>query len=940
MQEADQNAKNAPSYFNYWGKTKKEPSESEPAYHLLAYHCLDVAAVAHVLLQNHTAYVSHFSQLTGLDQEQFKKWFVFLLALHDLGKFGDSFQNLKPSVLQELQGRTSDRGYVLRHDSMGWVFWKHHVRKQFQLAGLIPQAGGSKRRASRALPIDYWVSAMVGHHGQPPNATGVVPVNDCIDLDKDFLAVSAFIDDLIPILLGDNCAFPECETKSIQLASWWLSGLAVLCDWLGSNTNFFRYYCHNPKNPIPLVEYWENAKKYAEIAVKKVGILSSPTSSLLEINDLIGKSHKAVVKPTRLQTAASNYAIVGSAHLFILEDVTGSGKTEAAILLAHRLMSAGQANSLYFALPTMATANTMYLRMRKVYRKLFIKEASPSLVLAHGSSTSSKEFRQSIFPEQIENIESYGDGTTTAGAHCNAWLADNRKKALLADIGVGTIDQALLAILPSRHQSLRMLGLINKILIIDEVHACDAYMHELLCVLLRAHASAGGSAILLSATLSHEQRQSLIKNYALGHSWSTPIFSATDNTDYPLLSSLNSEGLHEQVIATQESMHRRVQIQFLHTEESLYEVLEKAVANEQCVCWIRNTVKDASESYQILSELHREWDIDLFHARYALSDRLIIENRVRESFGSDSSAQKRKGKVLIATQVVEQSLDLDFDVMISDLAPIDLIIQRAGRLRRHARNVHGNRVEGKDQRGMAVLHIHSPPLSDSLKPDWYARFFPHAGKVYEHHGQLWLTAKLLEEHKEFKMPEDARCLIEGVYSETEQEKIPIELLQQSIESEGSDRANASHARMNALKIDLGYTDASSNCWWDEAKTPTRLGEETTLIYLAKWENGKLIPWSNELEHAWQNSAVAMRTYWVAKEATHDGIPLEHIGDCKNQLPAKGKWGFLLPLKRITKDKWQGCALNQKNEICYFQYSQRFGVMVSAGPPQKAVAQHL
>ncbi len=156
--------KKYPDYFKYWGKAKKVQekglSDDVVEYHLLVYHGLDVAAVGHVLLKNHhPAYVNHFLKLTGLDRKAFETWFVFLLALHDLGKFGESFQNLNPSVLKTLQQRESSRPYVLRHDSLGWFIWQNHIKKEFQELGIIPQTIGSKRRSALPQPIDYWVGA-------------------------------------------------------------------------------------------------------------------------------------------------------------------------------------------------------------------------------------------------------------------------------------------------------------------------------------------------------------------------------------------------------------------------------------------------------------------------------------------------------------------------------------------------------------------------------------------------------------------------------------------------------------------------------------------------------------------------------------------------------------------------------------------------------------
>lgn len=921
------------SYFSYWGKAKPGLDETGAQWHLLPYHSLDVAAVGYVLLNQDHAYLNHFLRLTGLSKPQFIAWFTFLLALHDIGKFADSFQSLNAAVLAKLQQRTSQRQYSshFRHDSLGWILWKNHLRQQFQDKGIMPKGAGSKRRESAAHVLDFWMGAMVGHHGQPPQPTTNRLPRDDFDETTDFAAATAFLDDLIPLLFDEMPVFPAFSTEAIQLASWWLSGLAVLSDWLGSNTNFFPYQ----SQPMPLGEYWEQAKQQAEQAIQKAELLSCLPSVSLTLADLIDVEPNVIPEPTPLQQMVSEWELPASSHLFILEDVTGAGKTEAAVLLAHRLMQAGQGNSLYFALPTMATANTMYSRMKDVYRRLFVSGANPSLILAHGASDMSADFRQSVFPEMPATAENYGDGTTPAGAHCNAWLADNRKKALLADIGIGTVDQALLAILPARHQSLRLLGLVNKILLVDEVHACDAYMHELLCALLRAHAAAGGSVILLSATLPKKQRQALLTEYAKGRGWGKPVLQATDDKSYPLVSCLNAQGLREQVVATRASVKREVNVQFLSERQAIDDLLSRTVEQGQCACWIRNTVKDAIEAYQQIKAQHPDWQVDLFHARYALGDRITIEKRVVARFDKSSTAESRRGQILIATQVVEQSLDLDFDTLITDLAPIDLLIQRAGRLRRHTRDVLGNRIQGEDQRGAVTLHIHSPTVTDTPTGRWVTDFFPNAQKVYDHRGQLWLTAKLLHQQGKFQMPEDARRLIEGVYGVDAQDDIPQTLLYRSNEAEGGDRADASIARLNALSMAVGYTDASTNRWWDEAKTPTRLGEEATMVYLAKWQDGVLLPWSDSKDHEWQLSAVSMRTYWITAEAAIPDLTQEALEQFKvSNLPAKGKWGVLLPLQSVAGDNWQGVARNAKQETVRFIYSEKFGLMADVEPVKK------
>merc|ERR1712023_293119 len=191
-------------------------------------------------------------------------------------------------------------------------------------------------------------------------------------------------------------------------------------------------------------------------------------------------------------------------QLFVLEDVTGAGKTEAAMTLVHRLLEHGQARGVYFGLPTMATSNAMYGRVADIYRRWFDEQQVPNLVLAHGARHLNTDFAHSVVSEQARD-HAYGDGEQTASAACNQWFADSRKKALLADVGVGTV-----------HQALRLIGLANKVLVVDEVHACDDYMAGLLEAILQAHAQQGGSAILLTATLPHSMKRNLVAAYQKG----------------------------------------------------------------------------------------------------------------------------------------------------------------------------------------------------------------------------------------------------------------------------------------------------------------------------------------------------------------------------------------------------------------------------------------
>lgn len=889
-------------YYKYWGKARKEGEEGGP-YHLLPYHCLDVAAVAYVLLHEHAAMSAHLQRLSGLDGESFHRWVVFFLAIHDLGKFSESFQNLRPDLFGELQDRKSDRLYAIRHDSLGFMLWLGAVKEWL--------LGGQRRRGNlQPSGFDYWATAVMGHHGVPPK-----PMergnNDFSPQDKG--AAMAFVEAVAAFLLP-NRQPPQIDISTSKQFSWWLAGFAVLCDWLGSDSRRFNYCA----DEMSLAEYWERALANAMDAVSAAQLIPAQAAPQQSLSQLFGFD-----APTSLQKLCNELSLSSGAQLFILEDVTGAGKTEAAVILLHRMLAQRSAEGVYFALPTMATANAMYERMATVYQRLYITDSKPSLVLAHGARELSAQFRQSILREQPVAQTGYGDETETASAHCGAWLADSRKKALLAEVGVGTIDQSLLALLPSKHQSLRMLGLLGKVLIVDEVHACDAYVHELLCAVLKAHAASGGSAILLSATLPAVQRQKLLDAYAQGGGGERAKTGAPERDRYPLLTHYSPHYFAEQVVATRESVRRKVKVSLLADVATVLDQIGEQVVAGHCICWVRNTVDDAREAFSWVKERLPHAEVDLFHARYAMADRLAIEEKILHHFGRDSTPQLRQGRVLIATQVVEQSLDLDFDLMVTDLAPIDLIIQRAGRLRRHTRSADGARVDGTDQRGIANLILHGPDPNGTIEQGWYKSYFKRAASVYPNHAQLWLTAKLLTDKGGFEMPGDARELIEGVYGEV---NYPTVLQARASDAEGEQSAMRSIAMLNVLKLEAGYGSDQENCWWDEAVTPTRLGEASITVYLARWNGQALTPWAGDQHHPWPNSAVQVRKALIACEA-NEGIPQEVLESCKQRLPAQGKWGVLLVLAQDEQGMWRGDAVGKDGQKRRVEYDEGLGLRV-------------
>ncbi|WP_257291974.1 CRISPR-associated helicase Cas3', partial [Endozoicomonas sp. ONNA1] len=864
------------------------------SYHLLVYHCLDVAAVGSLLLDPEKKLCQSLARQLELEPDWLQQWFTFCLMLHDVGKFARCFQNKVTGLSSELVPEVTGKKDI-RHDSLGFTLWTNELCKL--ISDIIPS-----QKTQRS--VHPWLEIVCGHHGKPPQPlrtvkTALVP-------EEDIPAAESFLREIAKHWLPDLTPLSSINKEGFKKSSWQLAGVAVLADWLGSDQSIFHY--NSDIQPLP--EYWkQTALPKAKEVLSKREFQPKAITPFRSIQD----QFDFIRQPTPLQQFAQSVEIRQNPQLFILEDVTGAGKTEAAMVLVHRLLSQGLAEGLYVGLPTMATANGMYDRLKNSYRSLFQGSPKPSLVLAHGASQLSEDFQESIQLEDQQSDQTYAAGDQTASAYCNQWLADSRKKALLADVGVGTIDQVLLAVLPARHQSLRMLGLKGKVLLLDEVHAYDSYMRELLAALLQAHASQGGSVILLSATLPHQFRKALLDAYLKGRGLELESLPATKA--YPLVSQACDQGFAEKQLSTRDSVKRQVKVKRLGDPAEAIELIIRSIEQGCCICWIRNTIGDARSAWQQLDDDPRidSAKLTLFHSRFSMIDRQTIEGDVLKRFGKESGPEQRMGQVLIATQVVEQSLDLDFDSMISDLAPIDLLIQRAGRLQRHNRDVAGKRLENDqpDQRLTPCFYLLSPDPLQVHSDQWLKSVLPRIQGVYSHVGQLWLTARLLLEKQGFAMPEDARDLIEGVYGVKAQTDIPEQLQKASDDALAKDNARKNMGEFNCLKLESGYNWKSggpANGWDEDTHIPTRLNEvETeTIVIAVPDDNGHLHPLANtgNPKHFWRLSLLQLPVHEWEKASLlipdDWSVEIERI---KQQYPYL-KYFQILPLVAETKHLYQ------------------------------------
>jgi len=912
--------------YQYWGKSAKG-SGGQDNYHLLVYHCLDVAAAGNALLRNDDNLRSRLTSAISWSEKSVLSFTLFWLALHDLGKCSESFQNLQPNLFCLLKGRNSDMGYLARHDEIGFRFCDQDIRDWFFdeiLSGFI---------LKEEDPIDWeevtnpWISSVFGHHGKPPAGTACDIIASHILSDEDLLAVKIIAKAFANLFLSNqfliNTGFQENWIKESKNISWIISGLVTISDWIASTPAYFPFV----SEVIALDQYWsEYACPQAKKAISISGVQTWPVSQETGISALFPLFSQKNITPSPLQHYVSECHIGSGPHLFIIEESTGGGKTEAAVTLAHRMMEAGNGDGMYVALPTMATANAMYERMAGCYERLYKKGSHPSLILSHGAKYLSSQFVDSIeMGDATSNIRKHDED---AMAFCSWWLADHAKSSLLASVGVGTIDQALVAILPVKYHSLRLFGLMKNVLVVDEVHAYDPYMNQLLRTLLFFQAALSGSAILLSATIPQVMRQELVRSFNEGMiSAGSSLTIQEENSSqvpnfplsYPLVTHVCPAGYGENAIPCRSGTRRSVKITLLHDEEVVKEELLKCIYNDGCACWVRNTVGDAVRAFEWFASRIPAENIRLFHARFAMGDRLTIERAVIHDFGKNSAPEDRAGKILIATQVVEQSLDIDFDFLVSDLAPIDLIIQRAGRLHRHQRA----------GRGEPVMGILSPLFSEDPQGTWYEDMFPGGSYVYPIHRQLWLTARILLLKKEIFTPDDARELIEAVYGAQAIDLVPDSILKRDIKADVAFKAATGRAMMYSLSFSQGYQYGNTP-YTEEDKTPTRLAEPSVVIRLGRWDrvNGDIKPLCNDISHAWEMSSVTVMRSRVPDPIEYPQVMKNAVIRTEALLPDRGKWSVLIPLEEGFDGNLSLIIQNKNQREIQFQYHAQKGFMIS------------
>ena len=722
----------------FWAKLRSATWPEK--YHPVICHLIDVGQVARRLWSD-VCRAKVREWVTGRlglpDQDAAGAWLAFWAAAHDIGKVSPDFQS---------QGKTAELKKRLAPEfNFGSPGGKKHGDVSTAVLAAELTAKGRDWPSLDGAVARAVAVAVGGHHGLFP--TEWHGMRGPLGNERWAAARRELLTELARRFGAPGRPAPCLPPGDDQSVWMFVAGLTSVADWIGSNVEFFQPV-GNPAlvdGPFDVGRYFDGADKKAAVALETLGWLGRANDRRpVLIEDFLPRGRT----PRPLQTTVAEIvAGMTSPRLLIVEAPMGEGKTEAGWFAA-ACWDERDGQGAYVALPTMATSNQMFDRVG-----LFLEEGSgkKNLMLLHGKAALNKRFEQLKYEAQM-----YDDGTKPSAVVAEAWFAANKKHRLLAPYGVGTIDQALLAVLQTRHVFVRLFGLAGKCVILDEVHAYDTYMTTLMERLLRWLAALGCPVVLLSATLPRDKRLKLLRAYG-GDELPEP-----KAVPYPRVTSVAVGGPAESVpVQADPERAKTVRLGWLE-EGRLAEHLRTALADGGCAAVIRNTVGLAQETYlELRDALKGEGiEVELFHARFPFGRRMEIEDAVLKRFGKEGGPAERNKRVLVATQVVEQSLDLDFDVMVSDVAPVDLVLQRAGRLHRHDR---GPRPAGVAEPRVWLIE---PQTDDDGVPD-----FGVSGVVYARYvlfrSLLTLREKSGELRTTIELPAEINGLIQAVYDDAD-----------------------------------------------------------------------------------------------------------------------------------------------------------------------------
>ena len=811
----------APAYTrHFWAKSDRANPQR---IHLLEHHMADVGACLEALLAQPTIRqrLARSGGLDDLDPATIARLCIFA-ALHDVGKVNVGFQTRiwQPEDLPTGEskrprraGHIADLTPVLNYDDRETAAWFFEVLGWDDFLAWDAEDGRSV--------CGLFVAAL-SHHGVPLNLnntrqrnSGIWRSYGALNPHRQATHIGQLIREWFPEAWSSG-APPLPSTLAFQHL---FTGLCMLADWIGSDETRFPFSAQTDG------DYMRTARENAHCAVLNIGLNLEDQRSIFILQSVQPGFGQLFNLPTARENAIQQAvaSITLEEQLVIVESETGSGKTEAALLRFARLYEKGLVDGLYFALPTRAAASQIHRRVTTFIRNLLPTDPTPEPVLAVPGYVRAGD----AAGQRLPDYEVWWDDHPDVQTQKRRWAAESAKRYLAAQIAVGTVDQAMMAVLQVKHAHMRAACLARNLLIVDEVHASDTYMGTILEHLLRAHVEAGGYAMLMSATLGSAARCRW-----LGQNSPPPLTEVIDNTPYPAVSTpkgitaAGENGYAKTVAITA----RPMMSDFADTAR---QALEAARAGTK-VLVVRNTVGHAVQTQQALEELAGEEGAGLLfsvngvttlhHGRFAADDRRLLDSAVEELLGK---SRRAGGRIVVGTQTLEQSLDIDADLLITDLCPVDVLLQRIGRLHRHLRD---DRPTGYERPTCVVL-TPGDDLSPLLTSGQNANGLGPRGHVYGSLQVLEATRRLIDEHPEWRIPAMNRELVERATHPDALEAITAEMGEawraHANSTEGGYISDRQTALSNVVSLDKSFFEDNRDVIFgsSEERIRTRLGDD-------------------------------------------------------------------------------------------------------------------
>lgn len=794
----------------------------------LIQHMTDAGCVAIEIL-NTDAYNPVFTYLyyncnyTGKEKESFLNWIATMVALHDIGKADIKFQSLLPTKEKffEAFGEKTDfwPDNKFRHE----IYGQKVIRKVF-----------------KKLSYNQEWSCIVRLHHQKSNADK----NHNPDIDNApesdyFKRQEKWILEIIEMIQDtfNTRDMPEAVTFTNK-SSWWsvFSGFMILCDWISSSEQFVVKSGPN---------YKENATIVAKKIICKFGLEAPKINDYKSFEECFGIKKENM---RGIQKACEDEVPYDS-KLIIIEAATGEGKTEAALYTALKICKCQGKSGIYVGLPTAATSNQMFQRVKTVLVGCNIKLVHSSAWLLDDNAS---------FPSMTKEAME--------------WMSST-KRGILCQNAVGTIDQTMKAVLRIKFAMLKLLGLLNKVVILDEIHAYDSYMKSIIKRMLLWFKELGIPVIMLSATLPDGVKKEYVS-----------IFSKDEysfHSNYPLITCINSRIQEIPCKSFKKEKLEFIPLNMLGDYEAYANYIAEVAKDKGYIVCICNTVEGAQETYKELKKkIGKETDLYLLHSKFTIEDREKIEYKLSNLFSKKGISGRPGRCILITTQIVEQSLDYDFDIGFSEIAPIDLLIQRFGRIKRF-----GNMVK------------RSPTYEGNTKKLFV--FIPNNNNDYGNISYVYYelllkrTQELITKNKQMSVPEDIRSTINYVYHNA-LDKDNFELWSKMYSKDSLEQ-------MFATSNVLPEPDAE-NLFWLEKRNPvdgfcrndedgiavTRMGDATIKVVFIQEQK--------ELEDGAEDFAKAKKLHKQAILIT----PKENMPNLiEGKGYAKGMFGILSSERKVT-----------------------------------------